>query len=67
MGYIILSDGRYYCGDLTSDSMSEITRPTTLPGIVRAMTEKDFRDLRKKQLKPMDLMMDDRTQGVDGI
>ncbi|KAB8274586.1 hypothetical protein BDV30DRAFT_208816, partial [Aspergillus minisclerotigenes] len=55
MGYIIFSKGRYYGGDLMSDSMFEITRPKTLPGIMHAIGEKDFQGLRNKELKPMQL------------
>ncbi|KAB8204223.1 hypothetical protein BDV34DRAFT_226608 [Aspergillus parasiticus] len=63
MGYIIFSKGRYYGGDLMSDSMFEITRPKTLPGIIRAIGENDFQGLRKKELKPMELMME---EGIEG-
>ncbi|GMF76740.1 unnamed protein product [Aspergillus oryzae] len=52
MGYIIFSGGRYYGGDLMSDYMFEITRPTTFPEILRAIDEQDFRGLRKKKIKP---------------
>ncbi|KAB8226517.1 hypothetical protein BDV33DRAFT_197514 [Aspergillus novoparasiticus] len=53
MGYILRSKGRYYGGDLMSDSMFKITRPKTLPRIMRAIGEEDFQGLRKKELKPM--------------
>ncbi|KAE8315422.1 hypothetical protein BDV41DRAFT_574796 [Aspergillus transmontanensis] len=52
MGFIIFSGGRYYWGDLMADSMFQITRPTTLPGIMRALDEKGFRGLRQKEIKP---------------
>ena len=67
MGYILLSKGRYYGGDLMSDSMFEITRPETLRGIMRAIGEEDFQGLRKKELKPMELTMEECTQGAEGI
>ncbi|KOC09307.1 hypothetical protein AFLA70_39g004250 [Aspergillus flavus AF70] len=52
MGFIIFAGGRYYCGDLMADSLFEITRPTTLPEIMRALDEKGFRGLRQKKIKP---------------
>ncbi|OJJ95737.1 hypothetical protein ASPACDRAFT_47627 [Aspergillus aculeatus ATCC 16872] len=54
--YIIASGGRYYCGNfLLEDRLFEITRPTTLPGILEAIASKGLRGLRMKTLELVDI------------
>ncbi|GFF25862.1 hypothetical protein IFM61606_09566 [Aspergillus udagawae] len=48
MGYIITSGGRFYWGDLMIDHIAEITKPRTWPEILRVLTTKGAKCLRKK-------------------
>ncbi|GFF55833.1 hypothetical protein IFM51744_08737 [Aspergillus udagawae] len=48
MGYIITSGGRFYWGDLMIGHIAEITKPRTWPEILRVLTTKGAKGLRKK-------------------
>lgn len=53
MAYIITSGGRFYWGHLMIDRMAEISKPETLPEILRALATGGEKALRMKMIRPV--------------